>query len=62
MALPSMSEIEAIPRAASGEYELTDREVKTLRSRLYGLNKNNAFNRRWRTMREGRLLYVWRIN
>lgn len=59
--IPSMAEIQAIPRATAGEYELNDREAQKLRSRLYALNKNNAFGWRWRTMRDGRYILVWRI-
>lgn len=58
---PSDKDIWSIPRAQAGEYELSDKEVKTLRSRIYSLNKDNAAGRRWRTMREGNLLIVWRI-
>jgi hypothetical protein len=59
--MPSDKDILGIPLARAGEYELNEKEVKTLRSRIYALNKDNAANRRWRTMREGSLLIVWRI-
>lgn len=59
--VPTLQEIQAIPTAACGEYELNDKEAKTLRSRIYALNKNNASGWRWRTMREGRLILVWKI-
>lgn len=61
MALPSENDILSIPRAVAGEYDLNEAEVKTLRSRIYALNKNNAAGWRWRTMREKGLLLVWRI-
>jgi hypothetical protein len=59
--MPSDKDIMRIPLARHGEFELTDKEVKTLRSRIYALNKDNAGGRRWRTMRDGTLLMVWRI-
>jgi len=60
--LPSESDIHRIPLARAGEYELTDKEMKRLRSRIYSLNKNNAAGRRWRTLRDGPILMVWRIS
>lgn len=59
--LPSEIEITSIPLARAGEYELSDREMKTLRSRIYSLNKHHVHGWRWRTMREGSRLLVWRI-
>lgn len=50
---------ETLPRAKSGEYELGDKEAKTLRAQLYGINK--AGFKRYATRREGALLMVWRI-
>lgn len=58
---PTDKDIMSIPLARAGEYELSDKEVKTLRSRIYGLNRNNINNWRWRTLKEGNLLLVWRI-
>lgn len=60
--MPTEGEIMRIPKARAGEYQLSDKEVKTLRSRIYSLNKNNAAGRRWRTMKDGDLLLVWRIS
>lgn len=60
--MPSMDEIQRIPKARSGEYDLSEKDAKRLRSRIYSLNKNNAAGRRWRTMRDGSLLLVWRIS
>lgn len=60
--LPSDEDIWRIPKARAGEFELSEQETKTLRSRIYALNKNNAAGRRWRTLREGSLLLVWRIH
>ncbi len=59
--LPDEDAIRSIPLARAGEYELSDREVKTLRSRIYALNRENAAGWRWRTLRDGPLLMVWRI-
>ena len=59
--MPTMDDIQAIPRAAAGEYDLSEKEARRLRSRIYSLNKNNAAGRRWRTLRDGTLLIVWRI-
>lgn len=60
--MPSLGEIEAIPLARAGEYELSDKEVRRLRSRIYSVNANNAAGRRYRTLRDGPLLLVWRIS
>lgn len=51
--------IRAIPLAACGEYELSDKETKTLRGRIYAINKDGLV--RYRTMREGPYVIVWRI-
>lgn len=59
--MPSEQDILGIPLAKSGEYELSDIECKRLRSRIYAINKDNAAGWRFRTIREGTLLLVWRI-
>lgn len=59
---PTDGQLNAIPLARAGEYELSDKEMVTLRRRIYSLNKNNAAGRRWRTMRDGPILMVWRIS
>ena len=59
--IPSESDIYSIPLARAGEFQLSPKECKTLRSRIYALNKNNAVGRRWRTLRDGDILLVWRI-
>ena len=58
--MPGEAELLAIPLAHTNEYELTDREVKALRARIYAINKNNA-SFRFRTMREFPLLIVWKL-
>lgn len=60
--IPSDATILAIQKAAAGEYELTDKEAKTLRSRIYSINRENLAGFKFRTMREGSLLMVWRIH
>jgi hypothetical protein len=65
--VPHIQEIMDLPAANSGVYMLTENEIKSLRSRVYSLNKNNAFGWRWRTLVEpgrGRYsqLLVWRIH
>lgn len=60
--MPTLEQVWQIPLAQAGEFELTDKEAQTLRTRIYAINKNNAWDRRYRTMRDGRLLIVWRIN
>ena len=59
--MPSEVDILSIPLARAGEFQLSPKECKTLRSRIYSLNKNNAAGRRWRTLRDGDILLVWRI-
>lgn len=59
--VPSNQELRSIPLARAGEYDLTDRECRILRSRVYSLNKNNAAGWRWRTSLVGGVLLVWRI-
>lgn len=59
MAIPSKEVIERIPLSRGGEFELTDKETRTLRSRLYAINRDGIC--RYRTMREGSIVTVWRI-
>lgn len=56
-----LSAVQALPPITKGVYDMADRECKKFRSRLYALNKNNAAGWKWRTMREGSLLIVWRV-
>lgn len=57
--VPTESQINAIPLAMPGCYELSEKEVLSTRTFLYAINKDGI--RRYRTMREGSLLFVWRI-
>lgn len=64
---PTMQNLMDIPAAVAGVYELRPEEIKTVRSRVYALNKDNAFGWRWRTLVEktgGRTdtLLIWRIH
>lgn len=59
--VPTDDRILSIPLAAAGEFELTNLEMKKTRSLIYKLNKHHVHGWRWRTMREGDLLMVWRI-
>lgn len=65
--VPSTQDIMDVPPADAGVYMLTQREIKSTRSRIYALNKDNAFGWRWRTLVEpGRGRYqqflIWRIH
>jgi len=57
--IPSESELIALPVAYAGEFELSEAEVKQTRRLIYSINKQGMF--RYRTLREGTLLNVWRI-
>ena len=50
-----------LPRAAQGEFEMTDKEMARTRRLIYWMNKNHPRGYRFRTMREGPNLLVWRI-
>lgn len=58
--MPTEKELHSIPLARAGEYELSDHETKATRQRIYALNKDNIVWR-WRTLREGSILLIWRI-
>lgn len=57
--VPSEAQINTIPLARCGTFELSDKECANTRRFLYGINKDGV--RRYRTTREGSLLFVWRI-
>lgn len=59
--IPTDDTIAAIPLARAGEYELNNREAALTRRLIYKMNKNHVHGWRWRTMRDGDLLLVWRI-
>jgi len=56
---PTLVELHSMPIAHSGEFELSDKECKQTRRLIYSINKQGVF--RYRTLREGRYLQVWRI-
>lgn len=51
--------IDTIRPADCGEFEVPDKEADRIRRFLYGINKDGI--RRYRTLREGRYLRIWRI-
>jgi hypothetical protein len=57
--VPSIYALEHMPIARSSEFELSDRETAQTRRLIYSINKQGRF--RYRTMRDGTLLQVWRI-
>lgn len=57
--VPTVAEIGMIPLARAGEYELSEKEMQRTRRLIYGINKDGL--RRYRTMRNGPILMVWRI-
>lgn len=57
--LPSEQELASIPAAIGAEFDLSEKEIRTLRSHIYKINHDGI--RRYRTMREGSLVLVWRI-
>lgn len=59
MSMPNQDQIDAIPLSRAGEFELTERETRTLRSRLYAINRDGI--RKYRTQREAPYTMVWRI-
>lgn len=65
--VPTVQEILDLPAADAGVFMMTTAEIKRKRSQIYGLNKDNAFGWRWRTLVEpgrGRYhqLLIWRIH
>lgn len=57
--VPTQEMIDAIRLTRGSEFELNEKEAKLLRSRLYAINKDGI--RRYRTMRDGQMIIVWRI-
>lgn len=56
---PTEEELASIPLAMAGEFELTDRELNAMRKEIYKINHDGI--RKFRTLREGKLVMVWRI-
>jgi hypothetical protein len=57
--VPTDSQLMKMPKARAAEYELSDKETKTLRTRLYAINKDGIC--RFRIFRDGNILVVWRF-
>ncbi len=61
MLIPTEETISKIPLARAGEYEMNSLEAAKLRRLIYKMNKSHVRGWRWRTMRDGDYLMVWRI-
>jgi hypothetical protein len=59
--IPTDDRILSIPLARCGEFDLNTKDMERTRRLIYSLNKSHVKGWRWRTMREGDLLLVWRI-
>lgn len=57
--VPSVGVLTSMPIAYGSEFELNDREVAQTRRLIYSINGQGRF--RYRTMREGAYLQIWRI-
>lgn len=57
--IPDLKRVDQIRLSLPGIFELSDKECAHTRRFLYGINKDGI--RRYRTMRDGNYLYVWRI-
>jgi hypothetical protein len=57
--LPTEAQLNEINVVDIHEFELNDSELLTLRRHLYAVNKDGI--RRYRTLREGTIVLVWRI-
>jgi hypothetical protein len=51
--------IEAIRVVPITEFELSDKELRQMRAHLYAVNRDGI--RKYRTMKEGPIVLVWRI-
>lgn len=56
---PTKLEIDEIGRAPVAEFDLKEKEIRDLRAELYKINHDKI--RRYRTVKEGNILLVWRI-
>lgn len=56
---PTEEELASIPLAMAGEFELDEKELRQMRTEIYKINHDGI--RRFRTLREGKLVMVWRI-
>jgi hypothetical protein len=65
--VPSYNDLINSKAVEADVYELTKKEIQTVRSRIYALNKDNQFGWRWRTLVEPtkglrNQLLIWRIH
>lgn len=54
-----INRVDSLRKANTLELELNDKETRTLRARLYAINKDGI--RKYRTIRERGMLAIWRI-
>lgn len=47
--LPTLEDISRLPLAEGGRYLVDETDMKTIRGRVYALNKHNAAGWKWRT-------------
>ena len=57
--VPNRATLTSMPIAYGSEFELNDKEVGQTRRLIYSINGQGMF--RYRTMREGSYLQIWRI-
>lgn len=57
----TLSGLLALRRAASNEFEVSEKESQRIRRLIYSVNKNHPKGYRFRTLREDGILVVWRI-
>lgn len=57
--LPSHDQLALIPLSVGAEFELSEKEVSTLRRHIYAINRDGI--RRYRTLRNPPYVMVWRI-
>lgn len=57
--LPSNDELNSIKLVDIAEFELSEKETRHLRTHIYAINRDGI--RRYRTLREGPVVLVWRI-
>lgn len=65
-ALPTVTDLKRLPVAEAGRYHLTDKQIRTLRQRIYRLNADNVRGWRWRSTKFPAspglyTLLVWRL-
>lgn len=51
----------SLRRAATEEFEVSEKEAQKIRRLIYSVNKNHPKGYRFRTLREDGILVIWRI-